>query len=65
MFYYNELKTNQKIQQYLVNNGKIKLLVEMLKDEFYSYDDTYIIKFLEQTLINKKIGNIINNDLLR
>jgi len=56
IFYHNELKTNEKIQEYLVQRGKIDLLKEMLKDVFYSYNDNYIIKYIEQTLKNKELG---------
>lgn len=45
--------------------GKIPLLKEMLKDDFYSYDTKFIIKFIEMTLKNRDEGMSIHDSQIR
>jgi len=59
------LKTNQKIQEFLVENGKIEFLKEMLKDEFYTYNNHFIIKYIERLLKNKDVGISIDENKLQ
>lgn len=37
----------------------------MLKDDFYSYNNKYIIKYIEILLKNKEVGMLINEDILK
>lgn len=59
------MKTNQKIQEYLVVNGKIDILKEMLKDEFYSYNNHFIINYIERLLKNQEVGISIEDNKLQ
>ena len=63
-FYYYELKTKQKIQEFLVQKGRIDLLKEMLKDDYFTFNNNYIIKYIEILLKNKDVGVIVQEEKL-
>lgn len=48
-----------------MQQGKIDLLKEMLQDTFYSYNDNYVIKYIEETLKNKEAGISVQDNQLR
>ncbi len=50
-FYSNELKNN-KIQEYLIIKDRTEILVELIKDEFYTFDYFFCLKYIESHIKN-------------
>ena len=51
-FYSNELLTKNKIQEYLITEDRTEILVELIKDDFYTFDYNFFLKHIESLIKN-------------
>ena len=50
--YSNELLTKSKIQEYLIIQDRTEILIELIKDDFYTFDHNFCLKYIESLIKN-------------
>jgi len=64
-FYSNKLLTKKQIQEYLLTHDRNKILVELIKDDFYTFDYNFCLKYIESEINNYTYELNVNNSNLK